>query len=596
MNTPSKWNFDSMYPSVNSDKLKNDFNTFISLIEEINSFTEKELHSTVDAVSKITHFIKLVDNISYYYIIGNYLSLKVSANCNDHEAVKLLDKYEDTATSLTKPYATFNEFIKSIDNLDEIIASSSYLQEYSFFLKETKLNSKYSLTNEEEVIIDKLKLSGASSFEKLRDNTVSSLLIDITINGETKKLNFSEVRNLAYDKSEEVRKTAYLTELASYKQVDKTVATCLNSIKSWANTECELRGYDSILEKTLINSRMNNQTFNALLDAIKDNLPKLQTYFAHKGKLLGHKDGLPFYDLFASLGEVNYQFTYDEAREIIVKNFNLFNPEVGAFIDNAFEKGWIDAFPADGKRDGAFCSNIHQIKESRILSNFTGSFSDMSTLAHELGHAFHGDCLKNENHLNSDYPMPIAETASIFFETVIMDKFLDSANDAEKITLLDNSISDALQVLVDIYSRFIFEDNFINARKDGSLSTQEICTIMKDAQIKAYGDGLDNNYLHEYMWLAKPHYYSSDFNYYNFPYAFGLLFAKGVYSEYKVSTNKEEFYDNYKHLLAETGKNSLEDVAKIMNFDITKKDFWNNSIQSVISEIDEFIALTKHLV
>ncbi len=442
-------------------------------------------------------------------------------------------------------------------------------------------------------MIDKLKLSGASAFEKLRDNTVSSLMVDITLKGESKQLNFSEVRNLAYDKDVEVRKTAYLAELASYKKVDKTVAACLNSIKSWANTECELRGYNNILEKTLINSRMSEQTFNALLDAIKDNLPKLQSYFAHKGKLLGHNNGLPFFDLFASLGEVNYHFSYDEAREIIVKNFNDFNPEVGDFIDNAFRKGWIDAFPNSGKRDGAFCSNIHQIKESRILSNFTGSFSDMSTLAHELGHAFHGHCLKDQEYLNSDYPMPIAETASIFFETVIMDKFLESATATEKITLLDNSISDALQVLVDIYSRFIFEDTFIKERMNGSLSTEEICSIMKNAQITAYGNGLDNNYLHEYMWLAKPHYYSADFNYYNFPYAFGLLFAKGVYAEYKVSSNKDDFYTKYKHLLSVTGKNSLEDVAKIMNFDITKKDFWNNSIKGVIDEIDEFISLAK---
>ncbi len=593
MNTPFEWNFDTLYTSIDSIKFKVDFEKYEILIDTLADFTVREFKDYNNKDIKIYNYIKLVTQISHFYMIGNYLSLKVSANTKDIECIKLLDKFEDMSSNLSAPFASFISYMKGIEDISSIINDCPELKEYEFFLYETKNNSKYYLSVEEEVIIDKLKICGASSFEKLRDNTVSGMLIPITLNGEHKTLTFSEIRNLAYDDSPEVRKTAYLAELSAYKQVDETVATCLNSIKSWALTETKMRGYEDILQRTLINFRMSEDTFEAMMEAIEKSLPVLQKYYAHKGKLLGHENGIPFYDLFASLGEVNYKFTYDEAKEAIVNCFNNFNEEVGTFIDNAFNKGWIDAFPRENKRDGAFCSNIHQIKESRILSNFDGSFSDMSTLAHELGHAFHGECLKNEEYLNSDYPSPIAETASIFFETVILDEYLKKATDKEKITLLDNSISDSLQVLVDIYSRYLFESTFIEERKNGTLATDEICELMKNAQITAYGEGMNKDFLHDYMWLAKPHYYSADYNFYNFPYAFGMLFAKGLYSEFEKAENKEQFYQDYKSLLAATGKNSLEDVAKKMNFDITTKDFWINSINFVLDEIEMFTELTK---
>ncbi len=589
----TEWNFDSIYPSTNDTKFINDFNTFENLINTLTDFTSNNFSSINDASNKIEQYIKILSDLSEHFKIGNYLALKVSANSKDFDSIKLLDKFENLSTELTKPFASFIQFIKKIDSIEDIINNNDYLKQFEFFLLETKLNSKYALSEEEEIIIDKFKLTGAGSFEKLRDNTVSSIEIDFTHNNETKTLTFAEIRNLAYDHNQSIRKSAYEAELSAYKKIDDTVITCLNSIKGWALTDANLRGYDSILDKTLINSRMSKNTFDALLDAIKDNLPKLQPYFTHKASLLGHKDSLPFYDLFASVGTETFNFTYEEAKDTIIETFDSFNPEIAQFLEKAFSNGWIDAFPRANKRDGAFCSNIHQVQESRILSNFTGSFSDMSTLAHELGHAYHGECLKNEHYLNSDYPMPIAETASIFFETVIMDAFLEKSTDSQKITLLDNSISDSLQVLIDIYSRFLFEDAFINERKNSTLSVEETCELMKKAQLEAYGVGIDKNSLHEYMWLAKPHYYSADYNYYNFPYAFGLLFSRGIYEKYKSASNKDEFFALYKKLLAETGKNSIEDVAKIMDIDITKKDFWNTSIDSIVSEIEEFINLIK---
>ncbi len=593
MTIKTEWSFDTLYKSTSDPIFINDFNTFQSLISSLTQYTESNFSNTHNSIKKIEDYIYILSDLSNYFKIANYLSLKVSANAKDVNSIKLLDKIEDLSSDLTKPFTSFIQFIKKIDNLDEIIASSDYLKQFSFFLTETKTNSKYILAESEEIIIDKLKINGANSFEKLRDNSVSSIKIDFEIHGEIKTLTFAEIRNLAYDNNQETRKLAFEAELNAYKNIDETVNSCLNSIKGWAITESNMRGYDSLLQKTLISSRMKKETFDALIYAITDNLPKLQPYFSHKANLLGHKNGLPFYDLFATVGTETFNFSYKEAMDSIIEIFSDFSIEISDFLKNAFDNGWIDAFPRENKRDGAFCSNIHQIKESRILSNFTGTFSDVSTLAHELGHAYHGDCLKDEHYLNSDYPMPIAETASIFFETVLMNSYLEKSTKDQKITLLDNSISDSLQVLIDIYSRFIFEDTFINERKKSTLSIEETCDIMKNSQIKAYGNGLDKNILHEYMWLAKPHYYSADYNYYNFPYAFGLLFSRGLYEKYKSSLDKNDFLVKYKHLLAQTGKNSLEDIAMLVDIDITKKDFWDNSISSVVDEINCFINLTK---
>jgi oligoendopeptidase F len=258
----------------------------------------------------------------------------------------------------------------------------------------------------------------------------------------------------------------------------------------------------------------------------------------------------------------------------------------------AFDENWIDYTPRKGKRGGAFCSNIHPIKESRIMTNFTGAFGDMLTLSHELGHAYHGEVIFNESSLNSSYTMPVAETASTFCETIVNKAALkDAETKEEKIFLLESAIQGHTAIVVDIMSRFIFERSVFEGREKTVFSAEELNDLMLDAQKQTYGDGLDSNYLHPYMWVCKPHYYSGGLSYYNFPYTFGLLFAKGLYAKYL--EDKDTFVANYDRLLAATGKNKVEDVAKLMDIDVTKKDFWANSLEILKEDVDMFLELTK---
>lgn len=336
---------------------------------------------------------------------------------------------------------------------------------------------------------------------------------------------------------------------------------------------------------------MDEKTLYAMIIAMREFLPVFHKYYRKKAELLGYENGLPFYEMFAPMGEVNRTFTYDEAMKYIIDNFRTFSNRLADFVQNAYDNNWLDVEPREGKRGGAFCSNLHPIKESRILSNFNGSFSNMTTLAHELGHAYHGLNLRNESILNSRYPMPIAETASIFCETIVVNAALREASDDEALSILEASISDAGQVIVDIYSRFLFESELFERRKTHALSVNELKEIMMDAQKQAYGDGLDHNVLHPYMWLNKPHYYSAGLNFYNFPYAFGLLFSKGLYAEYL--KRGEEFVKEYDELLNATGKNNIRDVALRMGIDVHDPEFFRNSLRLIEKDIEKFIELAS---
>ncbi|MDX9692361.1 MAG: M3 family metallopeptidase, partial [Acholeplasmataceae bacterium] len=331
------------------------------------------------------------------------------------------------------------------------------------------------------------------------------------------------------------------------------------------------------------------ETLNAMISAMMDYRPHFEKYLQAKAKYLGHASGLPFYDLFAPIGKLDKTYTYDEAMSLVKESFYGFSKRLGDFATKAIDNNWIDVYPKKGKRGGAFCSNQPQLKQSRIMTNFTGSLSDVSTLAHELGHGYHGEVISSNKPLHWSYPMPLAETASIFCETILNNHILSTITDKkERLSILEVSLQGDTQVIIDILSRYIFESKLFE-KASGPISKHQMKSFMIDAQKEAYGNGLDHNVLHPYMWLNKGHYYSAGLNFYNFPYAFGLLFGKGLYAQYL--KNPETFLKNYDDLLSLTTKTSVEACAKSMNIDVTQKAFWIDSLEQVKKDIDEVIEL-----
>ncbi|MHB1393530.1 MAG: M3 family oligoendopeptidase [Clostridia bacterium] len=585
-----RWSLDELYKSFESKEFKKDYEKCVKEIESIKEWAESNLKDSADAARKMKEYVKTLNEFNLLYTrLYSFAQLTMSVEAKNEKALKVVENLEERATELTKPEVNFKKWLGSISNIDEIIKSDSYLKEFQFYFQENLDKSKYLLSDKEEVLISKMQTTGSAAWGKLQELLTSTLLVDITIEGEAKQLPLPVVRNMAYNKDAKLRKTAYEAELKTYLKVDESVAACLNGIKGEVITVSRMKGYKSPLEQTVLDARMDMETLDAMLTAMRESLPDFHRYFRKKAELMGHKKGLPFYDMFAPMGDVDMQFSYKEARDYIVANFRTFSDALADYAAHAFNNRWIDAEPREGKRGGAFCENLHVIGESRILSNFDGSFSNMTTLAHELGHGYHGACLMKEAYLNSDYPMPIAETASIFCETIVKEAALKKANKEETFSILENDISDSAHVIVDILSRFIFESEVFKRRESGSLSVNELKKIMLNAQMEAYGNGLNHDYLHPYMWLYKPHYYNADFNFYNFPYAFGLLFSKGLYAEYL--KRGKEFVKEYDKMLSVTGKMNIADVAKVMNIDVRKVDFWRSSLDLIRKDIEKFIKL-----
>lgn len=518
-----------------------------------------------------------------------YLTLAVDANCEPARA--FYSRVIDLNAEWAQLNSALSRYLGGADDLEAQIESNSLLAEHAFMLRELKKDAAHVIDPAVEPAVLKMQMTGGTSWEQLRDQLDSNLMIPFEQDGREVQLPLSAIRGLANSPSADVRRRAYEAELAAYPRIEIPMAACLNGIKGEALTLCELRHYDSVLDTALDASRMDRATLDALLSAMRKSLPMFRRYFRLKARLLGYDGGLKFYDLCAPVGEAGQKYTLDEARDMLVEVMGRFSPRMAGLIDRAFRERWIDAYPREGKQGGAFCSGVHPLGISYVMTNFEGSYSSVSTLAHELGHAYHSSCLNDASVLMCDYPMPLAETASIFNETLLMEKTLETAGDATKLTLLEQQIGDAAQVVVDILSRYLFETEVVERRKDHPLSPRELCAIMLEAQKQTYGDGLDPKFLHPYMWACKPHYYSTSIHFYNFPYAFGMLFGLGVYARYL--EKGEAFLPEYDRLLAATGSGSVREVAASVGIDVADEAFWMQSIRTLEEKVDAFERLAS---
>ncbi len=592
-----RWNLDKLYTSFESEEYRDDLKDLEEKLLSLNKWMEENSDGSDLRISGSEDIAELlIEYLDRYIYIKKlfsslimYAELTFSVDSSDTAAKKYIGILKGKKPDITAAEVRLSRWLAGIRNLKEVCENSGILSSHYFFLKEKAELSRYLMSDREELLAARLKNSGSDSWSMLWNVLTSNLKAEIVINGEKKELPLPEIRNLANDKNGPVRKNAYTAELESYGKIDESAAAALNGIKGEVITLSRARGYKSPLDMTLINSRMEEKTLDIMLSVMKEYLPSFGKYFRKKAEYLGHKNGLPFYDLFAPIGKEGKRFTYRQARKLIVESFGTFSDSLAEYAEKAFEEKWIDAEQRGGKQGGAFCENIHVIGESRIMTNFDGSFSSVITLAHELGHGYHGFQLKEEQFLNSDYPMPLAETASIFCETIVVNAALKETVPEEALFIIENSLQSDSQVIVDIYSRFLFESELFKRRSESLLSVEELKEIMADSQRKAYGDGLDGRYLHPFMWICKPHYYYADYNFYNFPYAFGLLFSRGLYAEY-LKTG-ESFIPRYDKLLRETGKASIKDAALSIGIDVNSPEFWKNSLEMIKDDIDKFSAL-----
>ena len=580
-----QWDLSILYTGFDTPEFKADMAAFDSAIEETVAFSQQL--DTLSPEELLVGYIDLETKVSALAEkLFIYANLRYSANTADNEAASIMGVLMGKLSATAAPSAAINKAIAKIENIEEIIEQNGILKEHAYSILTIVKNSKHLLTDAEEALFSEMNISGASAWSDLQSTLTSSLKVDY--NGE--QITLSSVRNLAYDPDQSVRRAAYEAELKAYPKIETSVAFALNSIKLQVIGESNRRGYASPLDKALDNSAMKRETLDALLTAMKEYMPVFRKYLRAKAKALGHQGGLPFYDLFAPLGKSDKKYTTEEARDYLLGIFAKFDTELHDMVKEAFDNSWIDFFPREGKVGGAFDCAVHSAGQSRVLTNFDGSFSDIVTLAHELGHSFHDRQVYKNSPLNRDYSMPVAETASTFNETLVMNTAIAECEDKEtKLALIESQLMDATQVIVDIYSRYLFEASVFENRPTEFLSAERCCELMLDAQRNAYGDGLDETQLHKYMWLCKGHYYSGGLSFYNYPYAFGALFARGLYAKYL--DEGAAFVETYKKMLRATGTSTVEDAAMVAGIDLTDVNFWRSGLESIKEQIDEFCTL-----
>ena len=579
------WNLDPIYKGFSDPQYEADLSKLKETVADITAFVQ-----TLDALEPLEALrkgIALEETIQDLAMkLADYTILRQSVNTRDAEAGSRFGQVMAVFSTFAAPQAAFESWAAKLPDLMELVTGDEYLRDYEFLFSNIRHRSQHLLPGLGEEIMAKMALSGGEAWSDMHGYLTST--VPVSYRGTT--TNLSAIRNLAYDPDPAVRKEAYEAELACYDRIRDAIAYALNSIKLETISDCQLRGYESPLIRTLKQSYMDKATLDAMLAAMDEYLPKFWQYLKAKAKVLGHENGLPWYDLFAPMGKTSTRFTAESTRDYLVEQFSAFDKDLTDMVNRAFDDAWIDFYPRDGKRGGAFCADVNCIGQSRIMANFDGMFTDVVTLAHELGHAFHNECIRSHRPLNHDYSMPVAETASTFNECVVMASAIAKAADKdEKLALIESQLQDATQIICDIYSRFRFEKTVLDNRETSFMDADTLCGYMTDAQKLCYGDGLDHSTLHPYMWINKSHYYGP--TYYNFPYAFGGLFARGLYAQYE--KEGAAFVPKYKKLLYTTTVATAEDTAKVAGIDLTDKEFWRSALQTIADQIDLFCQLVE---
>lgn len=595
------WDLSNVYPGLESDEFKAATGEVDRLIGDLEAYLDARHIAGASSVSKTEHAAlratidgyldRLNASLRLYYTLRAYLRSFVTTDSYNTTAKRLLSELELHGVRLQQADLRFQAWIGGVaDDLPAALAQDGTARTHAFYVRELAEQSRYLMSDAEESLAAELSLSGDNAWSKLQGTVTSQLCVDFKHDGKVEKMPIAALQNLRYDPDADVRRRAYEAELAAWESVREPLAAALNGVKGAAATLNKHRGRSDALHASVDQSRIDRETLETMIDAMQESFPMFRRYLKAKAKRLGHEGGLPWWDLFAPVGKSERRYTWQETERLVTTQFRRFSDRMAVLAQRAFDHNWIDAEPRDGKRGGAFCMSLEAVDESRILCNFDGSLDQVFTVAHELGHAFHNKCHVGKTILQTITPMTLAETASIFCETIVTDAALATTTNAdEELAILETYLVGATQVIVDITSRYLFEKEVFERREKAELSADDFCEIMLRCQKATYGDGLDERYLHRYMWAWKPHYYRSDLSFYNYPYAFGLLFGTGLYAIYK--ERGKPFVHEYEELLASTGEGTAADLAARFDIDIRTPEFWRGSLNVIGERIDRYVTL-----
>ena len=558
MSTLPRWNMESIYPSVDSPGYARDLERICTISSELGRMAG-------DEAVPLKALIDLHDEGEALLVtVTAYAEALLSVSASDPGYLRAVSRAEEAAVAFA---AASDAYTRAVAARNDEYALPE-LRMYRKVLEDISVEAGHLMSPAEESLASELSRSGSSAWERL--------MASVTSAAEAEGRTLTELRLDASDPDRRVREQSFRAEQRLLKEHGNAIAAALNGVKGTVLTLERRRGWNDPLDRSLFESAIDSQMLAGLLDAIRDSLPSFREYFRTKASLLGLEQ-LDFFDLFAPVGKRTRAYSFEEAEDIVLSSFSAFSPEMGAFAAHAFDSGWIDAEPRKGKAGGAYDIFFPKTGESRIFCNFDGSYDSVATIAHEMGHAYHDSIVRDLPPSLSTYPMTLAETASIFSEMLVFDSVLASSSDEEALPVIESFVQSAAQTIVDIYSRYLFEKEVFRRRRDGEIAPDELCAIMLSAQDEAYGDGIREK--HGYMWAVKSHYYSASFSYYNYPYAFGQLFALALYSK----RMEPGFPDLYRKVLRNTGMMDAASCAAIAGCSIRDREFWESGLSVVLS-------------
>ena len=586
-----RWDMTRIYPDLESPEFAEGFSSSVQNIVDLAQLFDA--HSIMEQSPQAvdTSIVRTFETVTTRYnmvfdstrTLVAYINSFILTDSQNKVAQARMSELQGPLATLSMLGTRYTAWIGSLD-VDELTRQSQVAREHEYALGRAKIQAAHLMTQGEEALAAELNISGGTAWARLHGNITSQL--SIAVETEDKKLPMSVVRNLAYDADRATRQRAYQAELAGWERVALPLAAALNSIKSEVLIVTQRRRWASPLDASCFANSIDRQTLDAMLSAARAAFPDFRRYLRTKARTLG-LERLAWYDLFAPIGTSSQVWEFDEAASFIIEQFGTYSPRLSDFAARAFRERWIDAEPRPGKRDGASCFSLRE-DESRILANFKPTFAGVSTLAHELGHGYHNMNLAKRTALQRTHPMTLAETASIFCETIIRQAALRQADEQEQIVILEAALQGTCQVVVDISSRLLFEERVFEKRRQRELAIDEFNTLMMEAQREMYGDELAE--LHPYMWAVKQHYYNVGRSYYNYPYMFGQLFGLGLYARYQ--QDPEEFKRGYDELLSSTGMADAAKLAARFGINLRAEEFWRGSLDIIRRDIDRFDALS----
>ncbi len=592
--TLPRWDVSDLFPSLTSRE-------FIAAMERIDAemsraealFDRYDIRAVTtrtvgaDDASAIEAALQALNGaMEEIQVLAAFVYATVTTDSTNEAAQAALGRLTRTDSRTQPLRARLADWVASL-GANDLATISESANEHLGPLNRLSQRARHQMSESEEGLYAELAVTGSSAWERLHGDVTSQLETDVTFpDGHVQRMGMAAVRGLSSHADVGVRRSAYDAELAAWPQVAVVTAAAMNAIKGEAVAVNRRRNWGSPLDASLFANSISRPTFDAMHRAVLDSLPDFRGWMKAKSRLLGNAGPLPWWDLFAPVPGADGDVSWVDGLSTVRSAFSTYSPQLAGLIDRAINDRWIDAAPRPGKVGGAFCMDVTDDR-SLVLLNWSGSLESAAVTAHELGHAYHNVQLAQRTPLQRMLPMALAETASIFCETLVLEAGLANLRGVDRLGLLDANLQSSTMVVVDIHSRFLFESEVFERRRHRTLGVTELNEMMLAAQAEAYGDGLDQATAMPYMWVQKPHYYGSHF--YNWPYTYGLLFGLGLFARFR--DDPERFRSGYDTMLSRAGMDTGEQLAQTFGFDVTDQGFWVESLEVLRRRIADYSEL-----